>query len=311
MKVTTIDTSHMRNETHYQFMEVFRDVITNFKDVIILINALLDLFDQILALEKALVDASRKIPLTKQLAEADARIDRCIVGINSTVNAALHHFDPTMVAAAVILEARLKEFGNIGSKSYENESTAVQILVRDLLNTFAIQVTKLQLTPWVTELDNSEQAFHQLYLERIAEMADLPEVKFIKVRQDIDAVFHKIIEALEADTVSNGDALCGECIGRINNEIVLYKEIIHRVRHDIEHAVAVPVPTQQYTGKAIIPIPEVHYVHEGKPTVELVFSVDFTVTYKENVNVGDAEIIIHGKGKYKGQKIVTFNIART
>jgi hypothetical protein len=54
----------------------------------------------------------------------------------------------------------------------------------------------------------------------------------------------------------------------------------------------------------------VHYCEEGKPTVKLWLGKDFSVTYKNNVKVGMAELTIHGKGDYKGQKSVTFNIAR-
>jgi hypothetical protein len=32
-------------------------------------------------------------------------------------------------------------------------------------------------------------------------------------------------------------------------------------------------------------------------------------TYKDNVEVGTATLVIHGKGAYKGTKTVTFNIA--
>jgi len=311
MKVLKITTERLRNELHFQLMEVFSERIGQYKDVVALVTALLNLFYTLLALEKLLLDASRKIPLTEQLATADARIDRIIVGIRATITAALHHFDQTVVAAAVILDKRLKEFGKINSKAYQAESSAVQILLRDFLQQYAVEVAKLQLGPWVTELNLAELEFSSLSLERTDIIVELPKEKLPDVRHDIDAIYHKIIEAVEADTVSNGDATCGEFIEKFNIDLEPYKDFTHRVRHDIEHAVAVPIPVQQYTGKAIIPIPEVHYVHEGKPTVELVFSVDFTVTYKENVNVGDAEIIIHGKGKYKGQKTVTFNIART
>ncbi|MDR3261023.1 MAG: hypothetical protein LBT78_04225 [Tannerella sp.] len=38
-------------------------------------------------------------------------------------------------------------------------------------------------------------------------------------------------------------------------------------------------------------------------------SKDFTVTYRKNIEVGTADLIIHGKGAYKGTKTVTFNIA--
>jgi hypothetical protein len=54
----------------------------------------------------------------------------------------------------------------------------------------------------------------------------------------------------------------------------------------------------------------VHYREDGKETVQLSLGADFAVTYKNNVHVGTAELTIHGKGAYKGQKTVTFNIAR-
>jgi hypothetical protein len=70
------------------------------------------------------------------------------------------------------------------------------------------------------------------------------------------------------------------------------------------------IDTQKYTEKAVTPIPRGYYREEGKPTVELVFAKDFSVTYKNNKEVGTAELTLHGKGAYKGQKTVTFNIAR-
>jgi hypothetical protein len=60
------------------------------------------------------------------------------------------------------------------------------------------------------------------------------------------------------------------------------------------------------TGKAITPIPVMYY--EG---TELVFAVDFSLTYKNNVDVGEATVIMHGKGRFNGQHIRKFNIART
>jgi hypothetical protein len=71
-------------------------------------------------------------------------------------------------------------------------------------------------------------------------------------------------------------------------------------------AVTEPLPTHTYTGKAITPIPVLYY--EGK---ELTFAVDFSLTYKNNVEVGEATVIMHGKGRFNGQHIRKFNIART
>jgi hypothetical protein len=53
----------------------------------------------------------------------------------------------------------------------------------------------------------------------------------------------------------------------------------------------------------------VRYTDSKGAQLELVFAKDFTLTYKGNDRVGTATISIHGKGAYKGVKVVTFNIA--
>jgi hypothetical protein len=72
---------------------------------------------------------------------------------------------------------------------------------------------------------------------------------------------------------------------------------------DLKNAVTEPIATQTYTGKAITPIPVASY--SGK---ELVFAKDFAVSYKGNVEVGEAVAILHGKGKFTGVHERRFNI---
>jgi hypothetical protein len=74
---------------------------------------------------------------------------------------------------------------------------------------------------------------------------------------------------------------------------------------DIKKAVTEPIATQKYTGKAITPLPEVYY--EGK---ELTFANDYSLTYHNNIEVGEATIIMHGKGRFNGQHERKFNIEK-
>jgi hypothetical protein len=102
-----------------------------------------------------------------------------------------------------------------------------------------------------------------------------------------------------------------EFIRQINREIEYFVDHSHRhARKDIAHVTAADIPNQLYTGKAITPIPQIFFTEEDKPEIELVFAKDFTVTYKDNVKVGTATLIVHGKGAYKGTKTITFNIVR-
>ena len=58
-----------------------------------------------------------------------------------------------------------------------------------------------------------------------------------------------------------------------------------------------------YNGK--VRTPEVKVASEGKTLKK---DTDYTVTYKNNKNVGKASVTIVGKGNYSGTKTLTFNI---
>ncbi|MDR1170812.1 MAG: hypothetical protein LBK97_08275 [Prevotellaceae bacterium] len=70
------------------------------------------------------------------------------------------------------------------------------------------------------------------------------------------------------------------------------------------------IPAQQYTGKSVTPIPRVYIRTKDDTFSELQFTVDFFTTYRNNINIGEAQIIIHGKGKYCGSHASTFHIVR-
>ena len=65
------------------------------------------------------------------------------------------------------------------------------------------------------------------------------------------------------------------------------------------------IPNQLYTGSAVEPA--VRVTHQG---VELRRDVDYSVSYRNNVEVGTAEAVITGKGDYAGEKVASFNIVK-
>lgn len=71
----------------------------------------------------------------------------------------------------------------------------------------------------------------------------------------------------------------------------------------IKDAVIKSIPDQVYTGKAVKPKVTVEYkgkkLNEGK---------DYSITYKNNKNVGKATVTVTGKGGYTGSNTATFNI---
>ncbi len=58
-----------------------------------------------------------------------------------------------------------------------------------------------------------------------------------------------------------------------------------------------------YTGKAVIP--QVRVSFNGQ---ELALNADYTLSYENNINIGNAKLIIQGIGAFRGTKIVAFPI---
>ena len=73
---------------------------------------------------------------------------------------------------------------------------------------------------------------------------------------------------------------------------------------DIGSAAIDPIADQKYTGSAIAPTPVVKF-NDSK-----LRAIDYTVSYKNNTNVGTATLVVTGKGNYKGTKEATFKITQ-
>jgi hypothetical protein len=194
-------------------------------------------------------------------------------------------------------------------------SAAVRVLLDDLNSTYAPQVSTVNLYAWVTELTEAADAFTQLYLQRGGEAASRPQGSMTDIRRQIEASYHGMTTLIDATTIVDTlTTVYDEFIAKLNAQVTYFNEHNHHhARKDIsvgDHCVIETIDTQKYTEKAVTPIPKGYYREDGKPTEELVFAKDFSLTYKDNVKVGMAEVTLHGKGAYKGQKTVTFNIAR-
>ena len=305
-----------RNDAHYEYMIVFRNLLQKFPAVQAIVAALFPEFAALLAQEEALVNFMHKSDYTKKIAEADHRVDNTVTGMRALIAAALHHFDPAWQEAAQSLKNRFDAFGDIAKKSYEEETADVNLLIGDLNSpAYAANVALIGMTPWVTELQYAINLFMDLMGQRNVETAGKPQGRLKDVRHEIDRVYHNMTDRIGAAAIMDDTDAYTQFINELNAEITYFNEhATHRAaKKDLgagDHCVIEPVATQQYTGKEVTPLSNAWYRRDGKETEKLYLGKDFSVTYKNNVNVGTAELTLHGKGAYRGQKTVTFNIAR-
>jgi hypothetical protein len=316
-KINTLHFSHLRNDAHVEFMNDYKGRIDAKPAVKTLVDACYPDFASRLAQENALFDALRKSIYTKKIAEADRRIDHTLAGADAAVTAALHLPDPAVAEAARAIQIRIKAFGRIAKKTYEEESADVKQLLADLQSAeYAGRVALTGLAPYLTELAAAEAEFEEAFSLRLDETADKPQGRMIDARHETEASYRAMNTVIDAyNTLHPGDPDVVPFIRDLNAEITYFNNHDHHhARKDLskgDQCVVEPVDVQKYTEKAVTPIPKAFWKGDEKhPTVELVFAKDFSVSYKNNVDVGTADLTLHGKGDYKGQKTVTFNIAR-
>ncbi|MDR0412581.1 MAG: DUF6261 family protein [Dysgonamonadaceae bacterium] len=118
MKITPFYLYHARNEEHYQFLANVKTLLERHPAVADIVSSLMPAFNQLLGVEKSLVDPLIKSDYTKQIAAADRRRDRALAGLSIAIRSLLHHPDPAVVDAAVSIQNLLKSFRNlIGKKA--------------------------------------------------------------------------------------------------------------------------------------------------------------------------------------------------
>jgi len=225
------------------------------------------------------------------------------------VTAGLHHYIPAITNAAQIIADRMKPFGKMYDKTYGGSSAAVKALVYSFEHSLFEEMNLLALSGWVNELKEAEAIFTQIFLLRTAELSTRPKIKFKKIRSETEASYRQIIKLINADLTTHGESICGPFAHKLNKLIKYTNEHSHRrARKGIEYVNVTTLVDQLFTGKVVMPVPQLFFIEEGKMAIELIFSVDFTVTYRNNINRGTAVMIVHGKGAYRGTKTIPFNI---
>jgi hypothetical protein len=306
MKILTIQFSYLRNEAHYQFLLLLKKLFETYPSVASIVSALLQQFYPLLTREGALVDAVRSSEYTKQIAEADARLDNALTGLLFAIRAALHHPNADHVKAAERLEKLLNAFrGNIEKRAYEEESAAIKVLIDDLQGGYAPQVSTLGLSVWVSEIITAQALFEQLFLLRNAERAAKSDDKMKDIRRQIEAIYRQIKDRIDAYTLLNGESVTGVFIRRLNDEITYFREHNEhrRTPKDIALTTVATIADQPWEGRPVTPLPVAMY--EGH---ELIFTFDYDLTYRDNDRPGNASVTLHGRGAWKAKKTVTFSI---
>jgi hypothetical protein len=256
---------------------------------------------------KTELDKPRSSLLTSQIKQANDVFDTTLDDIKRSIKAGSRSTIAAKASAGEILEHFMKPFWELNKEPLLSQISMTGELLSRYTGDFDLQQAAQTLTiaelftmlaPQNTELSN---LYNQRLEEYAAETHPATSLKNV-VMEDYNAVCDVIVRAVNAEPVQEPFVTV---FNKTNDIRKMYSALLP-AKIDLANAVTEPLPSHTETGKAITPIPVVYY--EGE---ELTFAVDFSLTYKNNVEVGEATVIMHGKGRFKGQHVRKFNIERT
>ncbi|MDR3245697.1 MAG: DUF6261 family protein [Prevotellaceae bacterium] len=256
----------------------------------------------------SLMNRSRNNPLTIQLKEIDGEIGVLYSELKRTIKTAEKSSNQMKSAAANLLLQTFKPFWAVTSQALTSQSAQLEELFSrvnaspEMRNALVV----LDLIIVWEELISKNIAFNQIYDRRLEEDAAATAPSASSMKTTVVKDYEEFSKAVEL-TLSAFPSPKLELLFNAMNE--LRKKYTHKrpLKFDAEHLFVEPVAAQKYTGAAITPLTKAFY-RTGEDSVELLFATDYTLTYKNNIRVGQATVILHGKGRYSGTYMVTFYI---
>jgi hypothetical protein len=248
--------------------------------------------------------------LTPAIQAEDATRDGLFSDIKRVSKAASKSTLEVNAAAGAKLVEFLKTYWNIGQEPMMSQTVVIKLMIERYLADPALMsaATTVGLIPVFDALMMSNNHLSNLYDQRVDEIVAAEGPSATSVKSDLVISYEEFCDFVKMALSTLPSPGLQTLFGDINE---IRRKYVARLpkRLDEKHTVVEPIDMQVYTGKPVTPLPKVHYRADNE-TVELQFAQDFYVTYRQNIDVGEAKLSVHGKGKYAGRYETSFHIKR-
>jgi hypothetical protein len=249
-------------------------------------------------------------PLTGQLTETDDVRGDCLGEINITIKAASKSSIVEKANAGKLLWTFFKPYSATAKEPLMSETTAINYMKTQYYADPALQAATatLQLTDVFAKLFSANEKVTILWNERAINEAEKSGPSPSSLRNNVEKAYYDFCDIV-VQTVKFQPTPEIETLFSVMNEIRIKYTKRLPVKFTNRNVVTDPIAKQKYTGKEVTPLTRVFFKKEEE-LIELRFTIDFYITYRNNIEVGEAQIIIHGKSKYTGKYISTFHIEK-
>jgi hypothetical protein len=224
--IIRINLRKLKNETHVQLNEDIDSIFVKYNPVTLGINLLYGLYRVALNNEVEALDFIRKSEITKKIHEQDHVRDDIYRGFVESVKGATKHFNPANREAAYLIDDIIGHYGNIARKTLDDETAAINDLVRELDQPAPAQaLTLLGLTAWRNKLVEENTAFTELMANRYAETAGKTPFRMRTARGETDRYYLAIVTQIENQYLAGID-INGVFLRELNAVIERFKHIL-------------------------------------------------------------------------------------
>jgi hypothetical protein len=216
------------NEEHFQFQTEFKGLVEKYTPETLNIDAAWAVYVPAYNKEDGTLNVIRKNPLTSDISEADDWRDSLGTGLIYTVRGATYHYAPAKREAAGRVQIVVENYGNINRKSYDEQTAAINSMVKDLQTDYADDIATLGLEKWVTELAAANKNFEDLMQKRYETEAEKPQYTMKTAREEVDEAYRAITERIGALIIVNGEEAYAGFVNDLNERIERFNNAVSR-----------------------------------------------------------------------------------
>jgi len=228
MNILNAKLPRFTNEEHFQFQTEFKGLVEKYTPETLNIDAAWAVFVPAYNKEDGTLNVIRKNPLTADISTADDWRDALGTGLMYMVKGATYHYTPAKREAAKRVLVVIENYGDINRKSYDEQTAAINSMVKDLQTGYAEDIATLGLEKWVAELAAANKAFEDLMQKRYEAEAEKPQYTMKTAREEVDEAYRAITERIGALIIVNGEAPYAGFVNELNERIERYNNAVSR-----------------------------------------------------------------------------------
>lgn len=216
---------NFRNNEHFQFMTDVDQLITTATPLELAIDGLYPSFKTALTAEDATMRTELGSIRSKTIEDLNALRGKTWNAISLRVKST--QLSPIAMEAesAMIIKRIIDLYGDVRSKTLNEESAAITNLVNDLMQPANTNHLNLNgIFTWVNELKMENEHFQTVFNERNAEFAERESGDVRAIRLQIDPLYEKLVERINATIVMEiAKPAAISFVSQLNEKIKYYK----------------------------------------------------------------------------------------